>query len=168
MIWTVSHVHPTQLPVDEQHKPTIHVVFIVQETQRHYFKISQVDFKLIKRVKSKVYKKSNTIRKGENLSYKFLYLSIFSKLNLRCNCIVECKKGHYAKFNSTDLVECIKCEVDSYQETDSRNTSCVECPEGANTDGQIGSIECGIHSFTSVWLWIKLTDSQFLSGATPT
>ena len=61
---------------------------------------------------------------------------------------IDCKKGHHAIFNSTEMVECVKCEVDTYQETDSRNTNCVNCPEGANTDGEIGSIECCMSSLT--------------------
>ena len=58
---------------------------------------------------------------------------------------VACKRGHYAVLNSSDtadLLECTKCEVDTYQETESRKTNCTVCPEGANTNGANGSIKC--------------------------
>ena len=59
------------------------------------------------------------------------------------NVFADCKKGHYAVLsNSTQLLECPKCAVDTYQEVDSRLTECKDCPEGANTNETIGSIEC--------------------------
>ena len=55
---------------------------------------------------------------------------------------VDCKKGYRAVLNSTELLECVACAVDTYQEADSRNTNCTNCPTGANTMGDTGSIEC--------------------------
>ena len=65
------------------------------------------------------------------------------------NLLVDCKRGHHAVFRSTDssyLTECVPCEVDTYQPTDSRDKTCLSCPEGTTTDGQTGSWECGMLS----------------------
>ena len=41
------------------------------------------------------------------------------------------------------LTECVKCGADTYQSSDSRNTNCMDCPDGTTTNGEIGSWECG-------------------------